>query len=991
MPADLSQMALMRFLETRNSSYYGKVIEVSDEVAGWLTYIPQTFPHYTRHTIAHSEEIISQLSQLLFEDGDLGRPALPQLSAVEAFILIVAAFLHDSGMVASDDEKKRILATAEWHAWTESGGGASRWQEIAKVRANNTLDAAIANFIADIQVRYLLAEFIRRRHHLRSGDFIRHHQDQLGRFAFNDRVLTETVASVCIAHGLAPHELADHERFPDRRDIRGEKVNVRLMAILLRLGDLLDMSSDRACPLLLNAACPLPPESLAHWSQYQRITHRMTAPDIIEIRAQCNTQDEHRYLHDWCRWLVSETHEAVFTLRDSKRHVWQAPRATLDETNASIRIDPSPDANYLPRTWTFELDHAAVFQRLIYDAYEVPHVFLRELLQNAADASRCRMYDELRRVGQTPPALPTDVPDIVRNQYPISIASNVSAQPNALSGETEFVQTLTIADNGIGMDVDTIQRYFLQVGRSFYTTDEFKREYGFAAASRFGIGFLSVFAEADDVEVDTLRAGSFDGPLKLRLIGPRSFFTVERGTRTRPGTSIRAKLKSDIADDTLIRAIRHWCKALEFPVEVVTASHDPLTIMAERPDDFCHEVTDLSAEGARFVVRPFPVDEAGIRGHIYVEASLREDRPESWLRARDALTYRRRYPAADFIYVPPGMSALHGINLESDWRRDHGFPEACWSARIDDRSSDASFTIARSSNENPRFHPSVTRALRRIIAEHVARMDAGGDRSHWRYLQGLITNFGLANTASLPGSVPILAKGRRHFISVDELLAFPSIVIALHRSRVEAGGPICTNAEADLVWAPASDAAPVIDEATYRGLSSELRSKLTTSMSIDRVLVRDQLLLTQWKRDHASRLRPENAAGPGQISFEVFIADIAGTYPVVGCWVASYSEILIVSDAHPFGQWLLAIREAAKNSSTVLTRRLLSSLPEALMGSRRDRSRLKEYLESWAALPDLQEALKPAPMDVEELSTVLYVGPSDAEVARNTSELFDDW
>jgi HSP90 family molecular chaperone len=48
---------------------------------------------------------------------------------------------------------------------------------------------------------------------------------------------------------------------------------------------------------------------------------------------------------------------------------------------------------------------------------------------------------------------------------------------NPLSGETEQRQVLTVVDRGIGMDKEIIQRYFLQVGRSYYTTDEFRRNF----------------------------------------------------------------------------------------------------------------------------------------------------------------------------------------------------------------------------------------------------------------------------------------------------------------------------------------------------------------------------------------------------------------------------------------------------------------------------------------------------------------------------------
>lgn len=311
---------LMLFLKKNNAQFYGKAQEMREAIEGWLSYIPQTFPHYTRHTIRHSDEIILQISKLLFKDGKFIRPILA-ISPTEAYILIASAYLHDAGMVVSDSHKASILSSEEWKTWTRGDvGGAKRWKEIQEYR--NGADAAdgLRDFISDIQTRFLIAEFVRRKHHLRSASFITQHQSTLGRFAFDDPIMLQTIADVCVAHGLQQYELDDNERFPERRDIGSDQINVRFLAILLRIGDLLDMSYDRACPLLLNAASPLPPDSLAHWTQYKRIKHRLTAPDRIEIIAECETQDEHRYIQDWCEWLVVELDEARVRMTRSARH-----------------------------------------------------------------------------------------------------------------------------------------------------------------------------------------------------------------------------------------------------------------------------------------------------------------------------------------------------------------------------------------------------------------------------------------------------------------------------------------------------------------------------------------------------------------------------------------------------------------------------------------------------------------------------------------------
>ena len=93
----ISQSALLQFLEVKNRMLFGKTIEIRDAIKDWLSYIPQSFPHYTQHTIEHSDEIILQISKLIFNNNDSTQPVV-QLSAIEAYILVAAAYLHDAEM-----------------------------------------------------------------------------------------------------------------------------------------------------------------------------------------------------------------------------------------------------------------------------------------------------------------------------------------------------------------------------------------------------------------------------------------------------------------------------------------------------------------------------------------------------------------------------------------------------------------------------------------------------------------------------------------------------------------------------------------------------------------------------------------------------------------------------------------------------------------------------------------------------------------------------
>jgi len=65
-------------------------------------------------------------------------------------------------------------------------------------------------------------------------------------------------------------------------------------------------------------------------------------------------------------------------------------------------------------------------------------------------------------------------------------------------------QSVTILDNGSGMNLEILKKYFLNVGVSYYNSDAYKlqgREY--VPIGHYGIGFLSCFMLSDKVEVRT--------------------------------------------------------------------------------------------------------------------------------------------------------------------------------------------------------------------------------------------------------------------------------------------------------------------------------------------------------------------------------------------------------------------------------------------------------------------------------------------------------
>lgn len=989
MTAGIQSVALMRYLKKKSDVYFGKSLELRDEIRGWLNYIPQTFPHYTRHTIEHSEEIIVQLSRLLFRDAHGNEPTI-DLSGVEAYILVAAAYLHDAGMVASDSEKEQILKEDGWRRWTSGDGDATeRWRNIQEFRTGHEpANEDIRNFIADLETRHLIAEYVRRVHHERSGDVIRDHQAALGRFAFDDPELQTAITEICVAHGLLRNRLDDRIRFPLLRQIRGEDVNLRLLAILLRLGDLLDLHSSRACPLLLNAACPLSPESYAHWTQYKRITHRAFSPDVIEIRAECETAEEHRVLRDWCQWIVDEVQAAPQLLAGAPRHSeWTPPSARMSGDNPTICIEPAPGATYRPRDWRFELDETEVFKRLISDVYEHPWAFLRELIQNALDAMRCQMYEDLKADKRDMPLSPTKVPEDIRKSYRLKIVAREEKVRNEHTDQEEIRQVVIVEDCGIGMDEEVITQHFLQVGRSYYTSENFRRRYRFTPTSRFGIGFLSVFAVSDRVAVKTLKPSSpnHDGPLRLTLKGPRNYLVVERDTRRFSGTRIEVLLKPDVVlrAGKLTNLVKNWCRKVEFPVDVDDFGNATV-VEAEKAENLIFEVPDVTKEGANFVLRHFPMDDEGAEGDLYVLAHRRPDGTEDWTRAKwYGYSYPRKHPAADIREIPSDLVCFHGINLSGMDFKSYRLIRTNMVSRMDWRTAGMHPTLSRRVPHPGDFVGRGTPAplLQRwqeILDRHQETSPLVQGSEGWKYVNRLADAFPLQREYwnNRPGMIPLVQAGIAHFMSFQELQA-AAVVTEVIDSRYQTGlgradqylyGETPEPAQARL-----ETVALGIVRNDFRYLSNAHQESFFKGRAPSNVRWIDEVhVAIDWRRCSDEMVFIYEGGGRTFFLCELPTSEVAAVrigrpYPA--------EDFVLVNPSNPLGGWIIEIRDAMREDNTKIIPRRFETIVDLLDDAARiyaeSSNALEPYLTAWAEIPDLPESLMPPQINFTEEMFIL--------------------
>ncbi len=79
----------------------GLVLGVADLVGPHLDQIQQTFEQYTQHNLEHSRNVAEHMARIV------PGATLAQLNALELSLLLLAALLHDVGMVVSTQEGER--------------------------------------------------------------------------------------------------------------------------------------------------------------------------------------------------------------------------------------------------------------------------------------------------------------------------------------------------------------------------------------------------------------------------------------------------------------------------------------------------------------------------------------------------------------------------------------------------------------------------------------------------------------------------------------------------------------------------------------------------------------------------------------------------------------------------------------------------------------------------------------------------------------------
>lgn len=197
----------------------------------------------------------------------------------------------------------------------------------------------------------------------------------------------------------------------------------------------------------------------------------------------------------------------------------------------------------------FKTEVSKLLDIVINSLYSEKYIFLRELISNASDACDKLRYYSLMK------------PEVTKNNGEFKIIITPNAEEN----------TLTISDNGIGMNKDDLVNHLSTIAKS--GTADFvnnAKDNGSVVdlIGKFGVGFYSAFMVASKVEVITKRAGE-EQAYKWISNGVDGF-EIEEAEKEKSGTDIKLFLKDDAKDFTdtiyLRHIIRTYSDHINYPI-----------------------------------------------------------------------------------------------------------------------------------------------------------------------------------------------------------------------------------------------------------------------------------------------------------------------------------------------------------------------------------------------------------------------------------------
>ncbi len=470
------------------------------------------FPGFTDHSPRHITDVLNTAASLISDASH------ELLSAQDVAVLCMAILLHDCGMHLTQDTFRELVQ--ERDAVLIDGFGDAPWGRLWKdflseaKRFGQEKLIAIFGSSDPLKIDEIDLNNLNEHNCLLIGEFVRRHHTRLAHeIAINgvkrvgglpleligfDADLKDLSGLIARSHGMSIRGTFSY--LQDKYDILGVYRDIKtpyLMAVL-RIADYIQVKSERAIQTLLRVKELRSPISRQEWAAHFAVrdvsTHHAD-PEAFYVHAAPLDVRTYLKLVLLFKDIQKELDESWATLGEVYGRNATLYRLGLTirriRSNLDMREKFAKNVNYIPIKAGFDSSGPDLLKLLVGPLYNYEYsVGIRELVQNAVDA--CREAEDL--VGQ--------IANIESNYSPEVIVQ--------VEEQDDGTGWITIADNGVGMTLDTVTRYFLIAGASFRNSDLWKSQHTVEngevrviRGGRFGVGALAAFLMGEEIEVTT--------------------------------------------------------------------------------------------------------------------------------------------------------------------------------------------------------------------------------------------------------------------------------------------------------------------------------------------------------------------------------------------------------------------------------------------------------------------------------------------------------
>lgn len=492
-----------------NTNEYLSVLRMIEKPVGDLLEFTKTnYPNYTDHTIQHSYRILNYLCNILSEEMKVN------LSSTEIFCLVLSAMFHDIGMSNSTESDKEKL----------------------RIEHGKFAEEPIHIFFIQLKIVNNM-----------------------------DRI-SNCVSYVCESHTKDLQQLYGESSFKRKDTINGEIVRYGFLAILLRVGDLMDMEEGRTSYIVQTIF----PEyyqkdgSMKHHKRCEELKNFNYSDKSIEAIVEAVDRENYKLWSSWFTYLKDEIIQAnTYYFRD---FVDGESIPKFEYT-----INPAKGANFCTEEIRFEIDDKGALWKIISNSiYTAEYDFLRELVQNSIDA--CLMDCYINPENEIQCAFQREWP---MDEYCVHIMFS------------EKANRLIIHDNGIGMDINTLKRYLFKTADSGYRHINVEREFLFPAIAKFGIGFVACLTKADQIKIFT-QGREAEEQIAVEIEKDSNLAFIERREKTMfHGTIIELKIKDRCSFQNIQKYLQNNFYAAAVRLELINVDTlQKITSASNTNDDY---------------------------------------------------------------------------------------------------------------------------------------------------------------------------------------------------------------------------------------------------------------------------------------------------------------------------------------------------------------------------------------------------------------------